>query len=327
MTKVLFPTLQSRHLVARHFALQGDFVERFLNANRRDLYQEMRIRKRNPRSSGFRRVYKVTDGILRNVQKQLAVAVQGSLSTSQSVHGFMKDRSTVTNAIPHLGADIVLRLDIQNFFESIAVAKVEGAFVSLGASGDAASLLSEFATLDGCLVQGASSSPAISNLVCVNLDRTLESLATVCGAIYTRYSDDLTFSGQVVPETGTIEQALQSEGFLLAREKVRYQKKGRFQYVTGISVADPTCPRAPRRLKRWLRSVVHAADVHGLDELLKRFDDPYRQHYEIARIDGSIAYLYAIEPKVAATLDRLWQPALIKSGCDITLRRKSLYQV
>jgi RNA-directed DNA polymerase len=325
MTRIVFPALLSRPLVARYFALQADFPERFLNANRRSFYQEMHIRKRNPRVSGFRRVYKVTDRILRNVHKQLAVAVQESLPSSKSVHGFMKDRSTVTNAVPHLGANIVLRLDIRNFFESIPVASVERAFVSLGASEEAASLLSEFATLDGRLVQGASSSPAISNLVCVILDRALESIAQACGATYTRYSDDLTFSGHQVPDPDAIEQALKCEGFVLAREKVRYQKKGRFQYVTGVSVADPKCPRAPRRLKRWLRSVVHAADTHGLDSLVERFDDPYRQRYEVARIDGSIAYLYAIEPKAAAALDRLWQPALMKGDWDIKPRRQSLY--
>jgi hypothetical protein len=128
-----------------------------------------------------------------------------------------------------------------------------------------------------------------------------------------------------VPEVREIEAVVTRYGFDLAPEKTRYQHRGRFQYVTGLSVADPVQARAPRRLKRWLRSVVHAAGRHGIDRVVDWIDDGYQQNAEIARIDGSIAFLYGVEPKVAASLDRIWQPALKASGRGFDLRRESLY--
>lgn len=326
MRNIDFRLLTNENLVQRYLALPVDVVASLLDADQRSLYRPMDIRKRGRRRLGqYRRVYEVTDGHLRSAQKQLAVAVAAQSPVSGQAHGFVRGRSTVTNATQHLGAEVVLHADIRDFFESISAAHVMAGFVSLGAAPEAARLLARLVTLDGHLVQGPSSSPAIANLICAQLDVDLGSVAASYSATYTRYSDDLTFSGRKVPEMREIDAAVARSGFQLAPEKTRYQHRGRFQYVTGLSVADPAQARAPRRLKRWLRSVVHAAGRHGINKVVDWIDGSYQQNAEVARIDGSIAFLYGVEPKFAASLDRIWQPALKGSGRGFDLRRESLY--
>jgi RNA-directed DNA polymerase len=263
--------------------------------------------------------------LLENAQKQIASAIADSVVFDDCVQGFVKGRSIATNAKAHIGADVVLRADIRDFFESISIAPIQSAFESLGAASEAAALLAEIVSLEGILVQGASSSPAVANLVVVDMDRDLRKLANEFGSKYTRYSDDLTFSGSRCPGRSDLEAVLERHGFVMAKEKCRYQYRGKSQFVTGLSVADSLQPRVPKRTKRWLRAAVHAAGRYGIDELVKHIEIDWHQNAEIARIDGTIAYMYSVEPKVAAALDRIWQPALREADRGFDLRRPTLY--
>ena len=139
------------------------------------------------------------------MQRQLLDELLAKLPVHDAAHGFVPGRSTVTNAEPHVGAALVVKLDLLNFFPSIHYQRVAGLFRHYGYDEEVADLLAALTThrprladgtvaWPGALPQGAPTSPALANLVCRRLDARLSGLARRSGARYTRYADDLTFS-------------------------------------------------------------------------------------------------------------------------------------
>src|SRR5262245_17215383 len=142
--------------------------------------------------------------ILRNVAEKLPV--------HGAVHGFLPGRSTLSNAAAHTDPRIVLKMDVKDFFPTVTLVRVKGIFRKAGYREQVATLLAllctesprEVVELDGktyyvslgprCLPQGAPTSPALTNTLCLRLDRRLSGLAARLGWRYTRYADDLTFS-------------------------------------------------------------------------------------------------------------------------------------
>src|SRR5204863_102450 len=150
---------------------------------------------------------------LAQAQRWLFVNILSRLEVEAPAHGFVPCCSIVTNAAPHTGRKIVINLDLKDFFPSITFRRVKGLFEKLGYSEHVATVLALLSTepprvateLDGkvyhvalgqrVLLQGACTSPAITNALCRRLDRRLSGLAKRHGFAYTRYADDLTFSG------------------------------------------------------------------------------------------------------------------------------------
>jgi RNA-directed DNA polymerase len=155
-----------------------------------------------------------------------------------------------------------------DFFDSISADQVLGSFIRLGSNQNIAALLAKICTLNDRLPQGASTSPIVSNLVCAALDTDLSAFASGQGARYTRYADDLTFSGETPADAKAIRRIVELHGFKLREDKARTQWRGKSQYVTGLSVADPTGPRAPARMKRRLRLELYYAKRFGLSNHL-----------------------------------------------------------
>src|SRR5262249_57668079 len=143
-------------------------------------------------------------GILGHVAEKLPV--------HGSAHGFLPGRSILTNAAAHTGARAVVKMDVKDFFPTVTLKRVKGIFRKAGYREQVATLLAllcteaprEVVEHDGrtyyvslgprCLPQGAPTSPALTNTLCLRLDRRLSGLAKRLGWRYTRYADDLTFS-------------------------------------------------------------------------------------------------------------------------------------
>ncbi|MGL4618638.1 reverse transcriptase family protein [Chroococcidiopsis sp.] len=147
---------------------------------------------------------------LKATQKWISKHILENIEIHDAAHGFCRDRSIVTNARPHVGRDVIVKLDLQNFFQSILYKRVKELFCSFGYSETAATIFGLICTVAEInvnnkinykdtekrhLPQGSPTSPAISNLVCDRLDTHLTKLAHDFECCYTRYADDLTFSG------------------------------------------------------------------------------------------------------------------------------------
>ena len=222
-------------------------------------------------------------------QRWVLAEVLGRLAPHRAAHGFVPGRSTVTNATPHVGADVVINVDLTDFFGTITFPRVRGAMKSLGFSPAVATILALLATEaprrpmtyagetrhaatgPRCLPQGACTSPALSNWIVRRLDQRLEGIASKLGWTYTRYADDMTFSarqdanaeaeGQIGYLLARIRHIAQDEGFAVNEAKTRVQRPSSRQSVTGIVVNDTM--GVPRPLARRIRAILHPRQVGG----------------------------------------------------------------
>jgi len=213
--------------------------------------------------------------ILRNIVEKLLV--------HGSVHGFLAGRSTLTNAAAHNDPDLVVKVDIKDFFPTVTLPRVKGVFRKAGYREEVATLLAllctesprEVVVHDGktyyvalgprCLPQGAPTSPALTNTLGLQLDRRLAGLARKLNWRYTRYADDLTFSlpaghngpPRVGTLLGSIRRIVEEEGFKIHPQKTAVARSGGQQRITGLVVNGDGPPRVPRDFKRRLRAAIH----------------------------------------------------------------------
>ena len=172
--------------------------------------------------------------------------------------------------------------------------------------------MASFATIDDSLPLGLHASPLLANLVCAGVDDRLQSLATAHGCRYTRYADDLAFSGaKSVPTRIEVESELAAEGFTLSPRKFRLTKLGQAHFVTGLSVSDPKAPHIPKALKRRLRQELYFARKYGLRDHLGRVNYPSFQS-GINKIDGMLRYVGGVERKLGKELRAQWLAVLTK---------------
>lgn len=215
-----------------------------------------------PKRAGGTREILAPDASTKALQRRILRRLLGRLSIHVASHGFERGRSIVSNAAPHAGSRVVVRLDVQDFFASTSTRRVRRLFRVIGWDREAARILTRLTTVDDGLPAGAPTSPRLANLVNVRLDARLEGLARANGATYTRYADDLTFSfaedrppaiRQVIRAT---KRFLGHDGYVLHEgRKLRIRRGHERQIVTGLVVNSR--PALPRERRRWLRAVEH----------------------------------------------------------------------
>jgi retron-type reverse transcriptase len=162
-----------------------------------------------------------------------------------------------------VGHELLIKLDIRDFFHSTRAERVENYFRKIGWNAEAAALLTRLCTYNGLLPQGAPTSPRLSNLVNVRLDARLSGVARWRKLAYSRYADDMAFSGTVKEGGDRIndfiyltKQIVEEEGYILHTDKkLRIARRHNCQIVTGIVVNDKA--NLPRQTRRWLRAVEH----------------------------------------------------------------------
>lgn len=234
------------------------------------------------RSGGMRAIWAPLPK-LKQAQHWILHEILERLIVHGSAHGFITGRSIATNAAEHTNSQMLVKVDVENFFPSISWKRVKGVFRKAGYPEQIATLLALLCTesprelvehegkkvyvalADRCLPQGAPTSPALTNALCLRLDRRLTGFAQKAGWRYTRYADDLTFSlpanSQAKPELsrllGTLKRMLGEEGFALNAKKTRVIRSGQVQEVTGLVVNGEHAPRVSRQLKRQMRAAVH----------------------------------------------------------------------
>lgn len=225
---------------------------------------------------GSLRVLDEPDPELKLEQRRILHEILRDLPVHAAVHGFVEGRSIHTNAVVHVDAEVLVRVDLRDFFPSVTTARVAGLFRRAGCPDDEAARLALVCTLDGRLPQGAPTSPALANAACHRLDRRLAGFAAHIGWRYTRYADDLTFSaprGAVGPAAypvgalvAAVTRFARDEGFQVNERKTELAGPGEQLRVTGLIVNGPGGPRVSRKATRSLRSALHHAQAGSLTE-------------------------------------------------------------
>ena len=251
-----------RHL-RKIFKIRRREQELFFGNRRAELYTAFSISKK----SGGKRIIEAPIERLKLIQKWINDEILGSFPASEFATGFRKNYSIVDNAKKHIGKDLVITIDVKDFFPSITYADVLKVFVYFGYKLDVAHLLTKLCTnADNVLPQGSPASPALSNLVALRLDKRLGKLAESIGINYTRYADDITFSGNKTIKTilPLVEVILCEEGFRINHQKTRLQYKHQRQEVTGL-IVNSKLSVSPK-LKKELDNAIFFIKKYGLSD-------------------------------------------------------------
>jgi hypothetical protein len=215
-----------------------------------------------PKKSGGTRTITAPDPLLKEFQRSLLVFFSKEMELEGCVHGFRKGHSILTNATPHVGKKLVVNIDVRNFFPSVpyelvfrAINKVMRGKISRAST----RFLSEACCYQAALPTGAPTSPALGNLVLDQVDRAVQAACVRHDITYTRYADDLTFSGtgetkRIIP---FVIKCLADLGLQIDPKKLNLYRRGRRQIVTGLVVNDRV--NLPRRTRKLLRAAVHRA--------------------------------------------------------------------
>ncbi|PHV50043.1 hypothetical protein CSQ91_02280 [Janthinobacterium sp. BJB301] len=304
MTKAKLKDLTTLDDVARACGIEPDFILGFVkNTIQKDYFYVVKMAKRGRRRKGeYRVVFQAREKRLSDFHRSISMIVSNSACFGDHVQGFRKKHSARTNAEHHLGAAILLHADIKGFFDAITTAQVKTALISEGSPPPVAELIAKACTIDGFLRQGTRCSPVLANLVCVAMDQSFLRLARSHTCNYTRYADDLTFSGERVPCDEAVREILAADGFALRDGKCYRQFRGKTQYVTGLTVADPNRPRLPKQLKHDLRTTMYFIERHGLADHWERIGEEHPMKKE-AWLQGMLRYAWSIEPNLV----RRWQ--------------------
>lgn len=221
------------------------------------------------------------------------------------VHGFVPGRSTISNASAHLGKTCVLRVDLEDFFPSIDSTRLEVDLREQGYDEKASTLAVKIVTIGGRLPIGLSTSPFLSNLAFQHTDSILAKYAEGEGLSFTRYVDDLVFSGEVSDRHYlAIEQILNNSGWSINTHKTAFMRRGGPQYVTGLYVGGVDRPRVPRKIKRRMRWIVHSISKFGYDAYMAQFGGE-SDNMLPQRLLGWACYIAAVEPDVGYPLLRI----------------------
>ena len=274
-----------------------------------------------PKRSGGTRVLSAPKPKMAKAQEFILHELLEKLPTEAPAHGFIKGRSTVTNARMHQGQSVVMNQDLVDFFPTITFPRVRGLFCRMGYSPAVATILALLCTecprvrasYQGktyfvaigprALPQGACTSPALSNQIAKKLDRRLAGYAQKHDFTYTRYADDLTFSAGKEGDEGlpkllaTMHHIARAEGFAVHPEKGRVQRSAKRQTVTGIVVNDAKRLSIAREELRELRAILHNAKKTGL-AAQNRSNKP---DFE-AWVRGKIAYISMVDKERGAKL-------------------------
>jgi len=252
---------------------------------------------------------------LASTQKWIFREILDRLPTEPAAHGFVLGRNIFSNAIPHVRKDVVINMDLENFFPSISFERVRALFIRIGYSPSVSTILGLLctecprrrATFKGQtyivatgprgLPQGACTSPALSNQVVRRLDRRLQGLANRMGLSYTRYADDVTLSGdeglasRIGYVMACVRHIAQDEGFSVNEKKSRVLRSSCQQSVTGLVVNDKAT--LSRQKIRRLRAILHRAKHEGLSAQNREDHPNFR-----AWVEGSIAFLSMTRPEL-----------------------------
>lgn len=224
----------------------------------------------------------------------------------KEVHGFIRGRSIATNAREHLGQDVVLRVDLKDFFGTIDGARLNRALQANQIDSRCANAIAGVTLVEGGLAQGFSTSPLLSNITFLETDRALAAAVQCEGVQYTRYVDDLTFSGDrsLVHDEflEAIEAILDRHGWLVNKQKTRFMRRGKPQFVTGLYVGDSAGPHIPRSMKRLLRREVYFASRFGLEDSRLQSPTPI----DADRLGGWVHYAAYVEPVFGDQIRSLW---------------------
>lgn len=260
-------------------------------------YREVKI----PKKSGGTRDLYIPSFSMKYIQRWILDNILYNISVPKVSTGFCKDRSIVVNAKVHTNKECIINFDLKDFFPSIEFDRVFRMFFYYGYTKEVSFILTKLCTYQGRLPQGSPASPYLSNIVCLKMDKRLQQLAIKNGANYTRYADDMTFSGnyRIQHCIPLIQHIIEDEGFYINPSKTRISYKHQRQDVTGLIVNNQTV-RINKNYKRKVGQEIYYCLKYGVSDHLQHIGCEksfYKEH-----LYGKAYFIKMVEPEVGNRL-------------------------
>ncbi|MFZ6733095.1 reverse transcriptase family protein [Undibacterium sp. Ji42W] len=321
--------------LARHLNLTVNELAWFADQWRQDAQASPRLGHYHYRwlekAKGGWRLLEIPKSRLRNIQSKILQQLLNRVPPHAAAQAFQQGRSSISHAAQHTGKRVVVRLDLKDFFTSIPGSRLHALFAKLGypekVAGTLARLCSNrtptaivkdktrypFAPVSSAhllrsphLPQGAPTSPALANLCAHRLDMRLQALTDNMQARYSRYADDLTFSGDEEFEQGLrrfiplVAAIAIEEGFVLNYKKTRIMRASTRQQVTGI-VVNSHC-NVKRADYDTLKAILTNCLRHNPASQNREGHADFRAH-----LAGKLAYMRMINPVRTTKLQALFE--------------------
>ncbi len=283
-----------------------------------------------PRRGRRYRLIESPKPMLKAIQRRILREILDRIPPHDAAHGFRRGRSVLTFASPHVERRIVLRFDLRDFFTSVRGSRIRSLFQAVGYPIDVSRLLSGLCTtripadvwqdrpqtlksdqalgnrlLCRHLPQGAPTSPALANLCAYRLDVRLGRLAESVGSVYTRYADDLAFSGDEGLELSArrfqvaVAAISYDEGFVIHFQKSRFMRRGVRQQLAGVVVNEK--PNIQRVHYDEVKAILTNCVRHGPSSQNRDGHTDFRGH-----LRGRIAHVRMLNPTRGAKLLKLF---------------------
>jgi hypothetical protein len=277
----------------------------------KDLYSHYTFQTFRDKKSKVR-LLRVPRPELKEIQRRICATVLNVVPKSESAHGGIRGRSPHSNARQHLGKAWVVNVDVKNFFPSVRHRFVYQLFRrDLGFGRDVARMLTRITTVDGQLPQGAPTSTGVANLLLAHsVDKYVDAEARQIGAEYTRFLDDMTFSGaEPFRLVDIAAKRLSSRKLRIHRpnrgnptkSKHKVLRRSVPQEVTGLLVNSLAGPSLSKKRRDGIRAGIFN---------LRKLGDPEARAKAIRSLRGQISYVRLSNPAASARLMRLLKQAV-----------------
>lgn len=277
-------------------------LENDLGFSRRTLYTAANHMHRHyhsvkiPKGNGDYRQLYVPSEALKMLQRCIDSRLLSLEEISPYATAYKLGGSTKLNAQSHVGKSVLLKLDIKHFFDNIGYKLLkERVFTEKRYSEQIRSLLSILCLYMGALPQGAPTSPTISNIIMRDFDNTVGEWCREKGIAYTRYCDDMTFSGDFEPQEviKLVKRELKKLDLSLNKKKTIVARKGQKQTVTGIVVNEKLS--IPNLYKKQIRQEMYYCMKFGVESHLVKANTIETPETYIPKLLGRINYVLSIE--------------------------------
>jgi len=262
------------------------------------------IKEEISKSGKIRKCYAPHKALL-SIQRRINQYILNAVAIPESMHGYRKKRSILTNAACHRDKKWVAKFDIKDFFPNIHYVRINKIFLSLGFLKDEANLLTRLTTVDNCLPHGFATSPRLAVITLINVDKRLKGALKSFNLVYTFYSDDITISGNcdIKKFENLIIKIFKQEGFAINKKKIFYYGNKSRQEVTGIVVNKQL--NLPIETRERLEAILHNCLKLGaqtqIDKYWKDFGPPKKGGKTLVkfreRLLGKINHLRLVNHK------------------------------
>lgn len=280
-------------------SVDASYISRFID--KRNVEKRHPVEKRHLLIPGFN-LKLIQIWILNNILYTQPVATPAT--------GFIKQKSIVDNATPHIGKNYIFKTDISNFFPSIKFNNIFHLFLKFGYTSEVSYILTLLCTYEGYLPQGAPTSPYLSNLILREFDEKLENICSLSEYKYTRYADDITISSnkkisssEVDYLSKTIEQFLQTINCFLKLNtaKTKILRPGHRKIITGVLVNKTL--NVPKELISEIRLEIYCLQKYGASKRIEAYNQKHNTNLDKysyrQKLYGKICFVNMINPKKA----------------------------